>query len=97
MNMRALFTMSLAVLLALFVTAGWASARGQAAPNVVPLQALGGTAFTFQGHLKDASGPVNASCDLQFALYDSDTTGVQVGGLVTSSAVPSLTGCSRYY
>ena len=30
-----------------------------------------GSAFTYQGQLRDAGGPVNATCDLQFKLWDA--------------------------
>ena len=34
-------------------------------------QTLLGTAFTYQGQLKNASGPVNGACDFRFSLWDS--------------------------
>jgi hypothetical protein len=38
-----------------------------------------GYAFTYQGQLRDASGPVNGTCDLQFKLWDAASGGSQVG------------------
>jgi len=38
--------------------------------------------FTYQGLLRDGSGPVNATCDLQFKLWDASSGGAQVGGTV---------------
>ena len=40
------------------------------------------TSFTYQGLLRDGSGPVNATCDLQFKLWDATSGGAQVGGTV---------------
>jgi hypothetical protein len=37
------------------------------------------TRFTYQGQLRDAGGPVNATCDLQFSLWDAQVGGTQVG------------------
>lgn len=37
------------------------------------------TAFTYQGQLKDADGPVNGSFDFQFVLYSAQTGGEQLG------------------
>jgi hypothetical protein len=38
-----------------------------------------GYAFTYQGQLKDAAGPVNGQCDLRFKLWDAASGGSQVG------------------
>ncbi len=38
----------------------------------VAAQTAVGTGFTYQGFLKDAGGPVNATCDFQFSLYDDN-------------------------
>jgi hypothetical protein len=42
---------------------------GAAGPQLA--QTLVGTAFTYQGQLKNASGPVNGACDFRFSLWDS--------------------------
>lgn len=39
------------------------------------------TAFTYQGQLKDASGPVSGAYDLQFTLYSAQTGGEQLGSI----------------
>jgi hypothetical protein len=39
------------------------------------------TAFTYQGQLKDASGPVSGSFDLQFTLYSAQTGGEKLGSI----------------
>ncbi|MBI3951711.1 MAG: hypothetical protein HY314_14780 [Acidobacteria bacterium] len=39
------------------------------------------TAFTYQGQLKDAAGPVNGAYDLQFILYSAQTGGEKLGSI----------------
>jgi hypothetical protein len=41
--------------------------------------ALAGTAFTYQGQLKNGGAPVNATCDFQFGLWDASAAGTQLG------------------
>lgn len=43
-----------------------------------------GTAFTYQGQLRQAGLPVNGTCDLQFSLFDAASGGAQVS--VTQAA-----------
>lgn len=44
-------------------------------------QACGqGTAFTYQGQLKDAGAPANGSFDMTFRIFDADAGGTQYGG-----------------
>ena len=50
-------------------------------------QAAVGTAFTYQGYLKDTSGPVNGTCDFQFGLWDAGSSGSQVGSTQTKTGV----------
>lgn len=38
-----------------------------------------GTAFTYQGQLKDGDNPANGAYDFQFALYDAASGGTQIG------------------
>jgi hypothetical protein len=44
-------------------------------------------AFTYQGQLRDAGGPVNGTCDLRFILWDTAIGGSQVGSIVTLEGV----------
>ena len=59
-----------------------AGAEAPAALNVPT-----GTSFTYQGQLKDASGPVTASCDFQLSLWDALTAGTQIGSTQTRTGV----------
>jgi hypothetical protein len=83
---------ALAVLLAVTATATLTLAQGPKGTGEItaPL-ASAGTAFTYQGQLKNDAGSVNATCDFQFGLWDALTVGVQVGVTQTKSAV-SVTG-----
>ena len=38
-----------------------------------------GTAFTYQGQLKQGGNPVNGTCDFQFSLWDAADDGTQIG------------------
>jgi len=41
-----------------------------------------GSAFTYQGQLRDEGGTVNDTCDLQFTLWDAAAGGAQVGSTI---------------
>ena len=57
-----------------------------------------GTAFTYQGRLADAGGPVNDDCDFQFGLWDAagsgepPTGGAQIGTTQTRTDVEVSAG-----
>lgn len=51
-----------------------------------------GAAFTYQGRLTDAGGPVTGSYDLRFTLFDAASAGAQVGTPVTVNAVAVASG-----
>lgn len=38
-----------------------------------------GTAFTYQGQIKEAGVPVNGTCELEFTLWDASSIGNQIG------------------
>ena len=59
----------------------------QAAPEGAPLMAPVGTAFTYQGFITDSGSPANGNHNLRFELYDSASTGSQVGSTVTKNSV----------
>ena len=48
-------------------------------PNVSRAGEPSGTAFTYQGQLKQGGVPVTDTCDFQFRLFDAESTGNQVG------------------
>ena len=54
-----------------------------AVSNAAPM----GTAFTYQGQLKDDGLPANAAYDFQFKLFDAATAGAQVGSTVLKGDV----------
>jgi len=56
----------------------------------VPAAALG-TGFTYQGQLKNGSGPITGNCGMAFRLYDDSAAGVLVGSPITTS-VPVTAG-----
>lgn len=72
----------LATLMALAIAGGCGAAAAQA---LTP-------AFTYQGELRSAGSPANASFDMQFRLHDAETGGSQIGGLVTRFGVPVTNG-----
>jgi hypothetical protein len=68
--------------LVLLVSLGIGVSGASSALDELGAEAVVGTAFTYQGLLRDGSGPVNATCDLQFTLWDAKEGGGQVGGMV---------------
>ena len=46
-----------------------------------------GTAFTYQGQLQNNGSPASGTYNLTFSLFNTNTTGVAVGGPVTNNAV----------
>ncbi len=51
-----------------------------------------GTAFTYQGQLKNAAGPVTDTCNFQFSLWDAASGGTQIGATQTQSGVSVTDG-----
>jgi hypothetical protein len=66
-------------MLACLLLAPLAGSPAAAAP-LAAQQADLGTSFTYQGRLTDTAGPVNATCDFQFRLFDSAGTGTPPTG-----------------
>lgn len=50
-------------------------------------QSVMGTAFTYQGQLKQNGLPVSATCDFRFSLWNAETDGAQVGATLDKAAV----------
>ncbi len=51
-----------------------------------------GTAFTYQGELKNSGSPVNGATDFTFRLFDAPTGGTQIGPTVTAPSVAVANG-----
>ena len=86
-NRARLYVGLLAVGLMLATTALGGVTYGQTGAMLRPDAGPYGYAFTYQGQLKDAGGPVNGACDLQFGLWDAAIAGVPLGTLL----VPNVT------
>lgn len=71
---------------------GMALLLGPAAPDSVSYAMMLGTAFTYQGQLKNDEGPVEGQCDFRFTLWDAAMGGNQVGPEQTLSAVDVTNG-----
>jgi hypothetical protein len=69
----AVLTLGLALGMALMASLGMA--QGPAPQDVAAPQDSVSGEFTYQGRLKDASGLVNDTCDLQFSLWDATGSG----------------------
>lgn len=59
--------------------------------TVTQTQAQNGS-FTYQGRLTDGPGPANGSYDMQFSLWDSVSSGSQIGSTTTITGVPVSNG-----
>ncbi|HTP08784.1 MAG TPA: hypothetical protein VMP08_11060 [Anaerolineae bacterium] len=74
--MRCYYSSSVIVtVLALLMSVGGVIAQAQRPQS---LQNAIGTAFTYQGQLRTASGPINSNCDFQFGLWDVDNGGTSL-------------------
>ena len=71
-----------------------AFAQGPApkAPRINSPKANAGTAFTYQGQLKNGGTGVNGSCDMQFSLWDAASIGTQIGTTQTQTNVSVSNG-----
>ncbi|KAB8143049.1 hypothetical protein F8S13_12490 [Chloroflexia bacterium SDU3-3] len=68
------------------------TSTASAHPDAIGAQALAGSGFTYQGQLKNASGPVTAACDFQFSLWDAASSGAQLGATQNVAAVAVASG-----
>jgi hypothetical protein len=77
-----------------FFRAAWLSLAGVLVVAVVCARADAQTptAFTYQGLLTNASGPVNGTADLRLRLYDAANDGTQVGPQVVLTGVSVVNG-----
>jgi len=77
--------LSSAVILMLCLSVGQTTAQ-EGEPGLLP--AALGTAFTYQGQLKDAGGkPISDTCDFQFTLWDALSGGAEVAGPVAQTVL----------
>lgn len=90
MNHKGIFILFLALLVFLL---GTHSAVAQGPTPRVPRSVLG-TAFTYQGQIKNNGAAYTGACDIQFKLFDTDTvgTGTQVGSTQTATNVSVANG-----
>ncbi len=72
---RKMSVFTFVIVLALLMSASGVIAQEQGPQS--PQSALG-TAFTYQGQLKNASGPINGNCDFQFSLWDAVSGGISL-------------------
>ena len=80
MNRRNIFTLFIVaglLLLAAALRAPMPSAQAQEGPEATQVNV--GTAFTYQGRLTNASGPVDGACDFRFELWTAASGGQQTG------------------
>ncbi len=84
-----LFVTGLVIILALLL--GVSSATGQQEGTASTLTPYS-FAFTYQGQLQDADGPVTGTCDLQFRLWDAASEGLQVGNLLEINGIQLQAG-----
>jgi len=76
----------------LIALASMAGAQGPGPQSSTGTQAALGTAFTYQGELRTASGPVSGTCDFQFSLWDALSNGAQVGSTQAVNGVSVVNG-----
>jgi len=67
-------------------------AQGPNPRNPRAPRALVGTAFTYQGQLKDNGTPANGAYDFQFALFDAASGGTQIGATLNLNDVTVTNG-----
>lgn len=82
MKHQKLFVIVFAALLMVTLSVTIADAQGPKPGTRAP-QALAGTAFTYQGQLKNSGAAVNGTCDFQFGLWYAPSGGALVSGTIT--------------
>ena len=89
---RRLLVTSLLVLVLIGAWGGVSFAQDPRPQSEQRIEATVGTAFTYQGRLTDAATPANGSYDFRFRLFNSETSGSQVGQTVTAANVSVTDG-----
>ncbi len=69
-----------------------AGAQGPQSDGAHASSVNAGTAFTYQGQLKNNGSPVNGLCDFQFGLFDALSAGTQISTTQAVSAVSVANG-----
>jgi hypothetical protein len=77
MTRKSILTSLLAVVLLLLLAVG--GSQAQEPEGDISAQAAVGTAFTYQGRLTHAGGPVNGTCNFRFRLYNAASGGTLLG------------------
>ncbi|MBN8644946.1 MAG: hypothetical protein J0L61_06845, partial [Planctomycetes bacterium] len=74
--------------------AAWvlALASGSSLVTTAEARPPAGSSFTYQGEVKNASVPLNASADFEFRLFDAVSGGSQVGPTLNASSVNVVNG-----
>jgi hypothetical protein len=73
------------VFLVLFWGLGLSMGQNELDTPPMPAAPQASTAFTYQGRLERAGGPVTADCDMQFKLYNAAQAGAQVGTTIAAT------------
>ena len=81
-----------AALFLLTLAGGLSQAQGPQPPEDVGVPVVLGTAFTYQGQLKQNGNPVNGPCDCEFSLWDAASGGAQIGSTQTQTNVSVVNG-----
>lgn len=79
-------------MLVLLISASGATAQRTTTIGHVGTLASVGTAFTYQGRLADGGRSANGTYDFEFELYDTASSGTQVGSTVTKDDVTLTDG-----
>src|SRR5438093_10169635 len=86
---RRLWSLLALVLAALLLSVAAVTAQG---PQPQGTQAALGPGFTYQGQLKNGAAPYSGSCNLQFSLWDAQSSGTHIGSTQTIPGVPVNNG-----
>ena len=84
MKQKHIFILGLGIAIVFLLVASTGLVQAQEPqPNGVLIEQSLGTSFTYQGQLKKGGSPVNDTCNFQFSLYDSASSGMKIGSTVT--------------
>ncbi|MDH7487802.1 MAG: hypothetical protein QHJ81_16205 [Anaerolineae bacterium] len=92
MKTPAILTVLVILALSLALSVSLVTAQGPGPQGDAGVQAVLGTAFTYQGQLRSGGNPVSGNCDLQFSLWDAASSGTQSGTTQTRTNVAMSNG-----